>query len=179
MRILEEGEIEIDFSKAGAAYKLDDGRPFPNGWKRVDFVVDEDRRILLIELKDPSDSMPKARSDKVRQRSRDDFRARMMGANPKEHLFRNDIVPKAIRSYLYLHMMNEDGKPCFLVLFIGMDHMPVSLEILVSLQDELHRLLKREDRKITWKRDYVDGCVIVNEKTWGDYFPHYPLSRKA
>lgn len=176
--VLTEKQIEIDFTKAKAAYILDDGRPFPQDWKRVDFVVDDDRRILIIELKDPSNTMPRA-SQVERDKQRKLFAEKMLQKDPnKDRLLEDEIVPKAIRSYLYLHMMNEDTKPYLLVLFIGMDNLTLDPVLLGPLQVQLRASLKRENDKITWKRDYVQDCIIVNEKSWATYFPKYPLTRK-
>lgn len=52
---IQEGELPFDFSGARSVDKLDkEGVPQPHNMKFVDFVIEEDERILLVEVKDPS-----------------------------------------------------------------------------------------------------------------------------
>lgn len=48
-----EGELHFDFSAAQTVIKLDDpSQPRPQGWKLVDFVIEEADRLVLLEVKE-------------------------------------------------------------------------------------------------------------------------------
>ena len=54
-----EGELDFDFTAAKHVEKLDEkGRKLPQGMMFVDFVLEEDDQLTMLEIKDPS-SKPK------------------------------------------------------------------------------------------------------------------------
>ncbi len=164
--IAEEGEIQLDFTSALAARKLDDlGQSIPLGFKVVDFLVEETARKLLIELKDPSHSG-------APQSERKKFAKKMTS----DELACQEIVPKARCTYCFLHLLGEDDKEMLLVLFLGLEHLAIGEELLVVLTEKIRKRLRHEATS-PWKRQYVKDCVILTERTWAKFLD-YPLVRK-
>jgi len=71
-----EGELFFDFSAAKSVEKPDEPhQKKPEGWKLVDFVIEEDDRLVLVEIKDPS-CEPKSDTPEAQEhlrREREDF----------------------------------------------------------------------------------------------------------
>ena len=52
---MSEGEFEFDFTAAKLVEKLDDpAKQRPQGMQLVDFVLEEERHLVMVEVKDPS-----------------------------------------------------------------------------------------------------------------------------
>jgi hypothetical protein len=170
--ILVEKELSIDATKAARAEKFDDGRPYPEHWKRVDFIVDDGDRILLIELTDPSHSMPGA-SASEREKQRRKF---MQGLLSKV-LLKDELAPKAFHSYLYRHMMEADGKPFVLVALLGISELKLDRALLGPLLSALEAEVRKAGG-VAWRRQFVRNCVIATDENWNQLFPDLPLSRK-
>lgn len=165
MSVFPEGELEFDFG-AAQAEKLDlPGVPLPVGMSLADFVVEEDRRVLIIEVKDPSD--PSAPPPK-----RATFAKDLQSGG-----FINDrLVPKARDSYTYLHLMARDTKPFVFVVVLGMDQVSFDRTLLGPFSNRLLGRIRREASK-PWQRKYVSAVVVVTESDWAKHFPMYPLRR--
>jgi len=164
--ILREGKLEIDFRQASDAYRLDaPGVPLPFGMSLVDWVVEREEDVLLIEVKDPSNS-------RTPEREREKFVERLK----HKSLIHEELVPKARDSYTYLHLMEKDHKPFVYVVLFGLSAMNVEETTLSSFTDRLRRRLHQET-DVAWKRRYVRDTVVLTEKAWERTFPEYPLRR--
>jgi hypothetical protein len=164
----QEGEIALDFSNAASHFKLDEqGVARPEGMKLVDFVVEDEHRILLVEVKDVSDAG-------TTEKDRQDF-ARKLRAN---QLVNESLTPKARDSYCYLHLMAQDNKPCLLVFLLGLDALNTEPALLMGLRERLLQRIRRESDQ-PWVRRYVSDCVVVGLDGWNKVFPMYPASRVA
>lgn len=163
-----EGALQLDFAGAQSAEKLDRrGEPMPVGMSLVDFVVEEAERVLLLEVKDPSDpsAQEKAQRRFVRQLAGD-------------QLVNHELVPKARDSYTLLHLMERDTKPMILVLLLGDDRLRLDPALLLALKDRLLARTRQEAAE-PWKRQYVADCVVATLATWPNVFPSYSVARAA
>jgi hypothetical protein len=162
-----EGELVFRFNGAGKVEKLDEeGIPKPSGMKLVDFVVEEETRTLLIEVKDPSES-------KAPDKQREEY-ARKLGGN---ELISDQLVPKARSSYTYLHLMKRDSKPFLYVVVFGLERFPDEKALLVGFKDRLLKRIRCEGKE-PWKRQYIKDCIVVTLNGWNKCFKNYPLSRE-
>ena len=164
----QEGEIALDFSSAAQHFRLDEqGVARPEGMRLVDFVVEDRDRILLVEIKDASDAG-------TTEKDRLAF-VRKLQTN---QLVNESLTPKARDSYCYLHLMEQDKKPCLLVFLLGLEAMNTEPALLMGLRERLlHRVRHESDHP--WVRRYVSDCVVVGLDGWNKAFPMYPASRVA
>ena len=166
--MVQEGEIAVDFSSATHHFRLDEqGVARPEGMKLVDFVVEDEHRIMLVEIKDPSDA---GTTDKDRLAF-----ARKLQTNL---LVNADLTPKARDSYCYLHLMEQDKKPCLLVFLLGLEALNAEPALLMGLRERLLQRLRHESDQ-PWVRHYVSDCVVVGLDGWNKAFPMYPAVRVA
>lgn len=167
MNRYKEGELLFDFNSAGKVEKLDEkGVPMPSDMKLVDFVVEEDARMLLIEIKDPSHS-------KTPAKGREEY-IKKLGGN---QLISEELVPKIRGAYTYLHLMKRDSKPFLYVVVFGLDRYPNEKALLIGFKE---RLLKRilHEGKEPWKRQYIKDCIVVTIDGWNEHFKNYPAVRE-
>lgn len=170
-----EGELEFDFSAANGVEKLDNpAKPLPHGMALVDFVIEEDRRLVMVEIKDPSCNAmggnPAAKA--ALERERENFVKKVQN----DSLIAQELTPKARDSYSYLHLMKRDGKPIIYAFLLGADKLTLDPALLLAFKDRLlSRLRKEADQP--WERHYVSDCVVLTEKTWALAFPQYPMAR--
>ena len=164
MEKVTEGRMEFDFSVAAGVQRLDEpGRPLPQGMALVDFVVEEKKTTLLIEVKDPEGTPAEHRTEAI-----EDFIEKMKGNG----LIYDEIVPKARDSYTFLHLMKRDGKSFILVCLLGVGTPDPAL-----LGNFKNRLLARLRQETTtpWARQYITNCVVVTPSSWSSLFPEYRL----
>lgn len=172
---MREGEFEFDFSAAKAVEKLDDPtKPRPQGMQLVDFILEEERRLVMVEVKDPSckakGGNPSA--DAALEKSRVEFVKKVQ----KDTLISDELTPKARDSYTFLHLMKRDSKPVIYAFLIGADKLTLDPALLLGFKDRLFARLRQEADQ-PWERHYVTDCVVLTEQTWSTAFPDYPLAR--
>ncbi len=161
----QEGRLVFDFSAARSVDKLDaPRRTLPYKMAFVDFVVEEETQVLLVEVKDPEAAPPDRREREI---------ARFIDQLRKAKLVNEVLVPKARDSYTYLHLMCRDDKPFVYVVVLGIG--PGDPELLMDLK---HRLLARlrQEADEPWKRQYVRDCIVVTPQTWKELLGDYPLT---
>jgi hypothetical protein len=163
-----ERDLVFDFTGCESVKKLDQQgvrQETAHGMKLVDFTVREANRILLIEVKDPSDSLSLPEDSRHYAR-----KLRYRG------LVREDLAPKCRDTYSYLHLMAEDDLPAWFILVLGIrDGEGVGPAELGALQDYLFHCLLWE-AGVPWKRRYVEGALVLTPQNWADYMP-YGLER--
>lgn len=170
-----EGELEFDFSDATGVAKLDDpAKPRPEGMQLVDFVVEEDRRLLMIEVKDPSCKAKggNAAAEAALIKSRAEFVRKVQN----DTLIAQELTPKARDSYSYLHLMKRDDKLILYVFLLGADKLTLDDALLMNFKERLLARLRKEADQ-PWIRRYVTDCLVLTESTWHLAFPQYPLTR--
>jgi hypothetical protein len=172
---MKEGELDFDFTAAKSAEKLDDPlKKKPEGMMLVDFVVEEENRLIMIEIKDPS---AKAKgSDQNAENALQQNRIGYIRDLQNDTLIAEKLTPKARDSYCYLHLMHRDTKPILYVFLLGVDNLPIDQHLLLSVKDRLLSKLEKEADQ-PWKRRYVSDCLVLTEQTWSSTFPEYPLIR--
>lgn len=159
MEVLQEGELQFTFGKDWTASKLDEqGVPVPHGMAFVDFVLEGDDEIVLMEVKDPAASRIEG--------GKRSFAKRLAG----EELVNEHLTPKARDSYTYLHLMRRDAKPMRFVLALGLNGMSVQEPLLMALNDRLRQRLRQEAQQ-PWKREYVTSCLVVPLGKIGEALP--------
>jgi len=163
---MREGELAFDFSGCVGVERLDrDDRPIPQGMALVDFVVEEQDRLLLVEVKDPSQAPVPAGE-----------RAAFLRRMQTRELVHMDLVPKVRDSYTFLHLMGRDTKPFSYVVIIGAEALALDGALLLAFKERLQKRLQCET-DVPWVRRYVVECVVVTASNWDAYFP-YPLRRQ-
>ena len=167
-----EGNLSFEFSGANTVIKLDARETkLPHGMQFVDFVVEQEKEIYLIEVKDP---FQKRVPEKEKARY---FKELENGARLINEVF----VPKARDSYTYLHLMERDSKPFVYIVLIaeGEDFSKKDLDILLStgLQTRLKNRIQKEAEK-PWKRKYIQNCIILTLKKWKELFPDWTIRRR-
>jgi hypothetical protein len=164
--VFDEGSLRLDFSGCLNAEHFDQqGQERPEGMKAVDYVVEETERLLLVELKDPSDPQtPPAEREKFLERMK-----------TKEMIY-HELVPKARDSYCYLHLMKRDSKPCVYLVCIGSESLSLDPALLMNFKGRLLARLKQETDE-PWVREYVGDCIVVTIQNWATYFPKYKIAR--
>lgn len=170
-----EGELEFDFSAAKMVEKLDSPlTPLPHGMALVDFVIEEDRHLVMLEIKDPSCS---ARGgDAAAEAALEKERTKFVRKIQDDSLINQELTPKARDSYSYLHLMKRDVKPVIYAFLLGADKLTLDSALLLTFKDRLLSRLRQETDK-PWERHYVTDCVVLTENTWALAFPQYTLKR--
>jgi hypothetical protein len=137
------------------------------GMKLVDFVVSTpEQEYLLVEVKDPSDTVAEAANIEVFKRK----------LNQGELLL--TCVQKARGTYCYLHLMQRDSSKRYFVLLIGDDHPDLKLDkvILASLRDAIDHKWRYEAKEL-WKLPYLNGILVLGISDWKKYYPEYSIER--
>lgn len=170
-----EGEFEFDFSSSKMCLKLDDkNKKIPQGAQLVDFVIEDDDRTYLIEIKDPS-CAPK-KTGEAAQKAIENERLKFLKKIQNDELITVELTPKARDSYCILHLMGQDQKSMFYTVLLGAKELKLDPALLMNFQERLNkRLLQEMDEP--WSRPYVKGCAVVTEDTWHDIFPQFPMKR--
>lgn len=172
-----EAELEFDFSAARTVIKLDDPMlAKPEGMSLVDFVIEDNRRVVMLEIKDPS-CKPKGGDGRARvnlERARTEFLRDLTTGT----LIAQKLTPKARDSYTWLHLMKRDSKPILYVFLLGVSELVLDPALLLGFKDRLLARLRKEAAE-PWVRHYVTDCLVLTEATWAKAFPQYPLARVA
>lgn len=160
-------DLEFHFKDDSFYEELDkQGIPLPK-MKLVDFWIERDKDILLVEIKDPSNhSTPES--------NRADYLKRLIG----NELISNELVPKARDSYTYLHLMNLDKKPFKYIVLLGIDSYSSNEQKIVMGAFKERLLSKiRWEAKEPWKKQYIEDCFAMSIETWNKKFPEWEVIR--
>ncbi len=160
-RVLEEGDLRFDFTAAVDAYHFDTGVAThrPDHWKGVDLIVEEPDRRLFIEVKDSLH--PNAQPKNA---------ARAQAAERQPAFAQCILGPKALYSYLYLHLMEAEERPT--------DYVVLITDLSDSELPPATSLVERAVRR-PWTRRYVRHCRVVNLSAWERLLPSYPVVRHS
>ena len=166
MTTLTEGNLQITFPRTARVRKFDDEalHGLSHCMMAVDFIVEEDDRVLFIELKDPEH--PRAR-ERDRANFIDSFRAGRLEKNLK-YKYRD--------SFLYEWASGNTGKPIHYWVIVAIEDL-TDVELL-SRTDALSRNLPSQGPTSgRWERLIVSGCMVFNIRTWNEHLRGFPLSR--
>ncbi len=169
-RAEETAELLFDFPDDVKWSELDkQGVKLPVRMKFVDLVIERELDILLVEIKDPSHSQ-----------SRDKDRNAYLKRLSDNSVLTQELTPKARDSYIYLHLMERDGKPFKYVVLLGLEAFdPDRQKALMSgFKDRLLADIREESFE-AWKRKHIADCVVLSVESWNKNFPDWPLRREA
>ena len=161
-------ELEFTFPQDLLFDELDrQGVRLPHGMKLVDFVIEREDDILLVEIKDPSNS-------KTQELRREKYFKRLSDNTA----VKEDLTPKARDSYTFLHLMERDGKPFKYVVLIGLDAFDHEKQkaLLVGFKDRLFTDIKCET-DTPWRRRHIADCVVLSVESWNHTFGNWPVAR--
>ena len=165
--VMREKQLKFDFTGCLNAQRLDTKDGMPRQWHNVDFMVEEEDRILLIEVKDPSDWS-------ASQRGHNSFSIKIKGKD----FVNQELVPKCRETYLYLHLMEKNHRPIYYIVLISLYEHVDKKGYFIPLQESLRKRLKQEG-KTPWVKQYVRHAFVLNMREWNERFPHYPATRTA
>lgn len=165
MTQIKEGSIAIDFSQALKVRRFDDinhGLSFC--MKAVDFIVELEKSVLFVEVKDPPDyDLARKEAEKFAQRfSRGELD--------------QDLYYKYRDTFLYEWASGNIKKPIYYLLLINIQDL--SEAELLNRTDELKRKLPVAGPATgVWKRKLVSDCMVFNLETWNKHLSRYQAKR--
>lgn len=169
----QESGFHFNFPVATTWEKLDDpGKTKPEGMKLVDFVLEESKRLILLEVKNPSQALQRA--NEAAQRNQEKARSQFIADFQGDKLIVEQLTPKARDSYTWLHLMGRDKKPMLFVFLLGNQVLRLEPALLLAFKDRLLARLRQETDQ-PWVHHYVSDCIVLTEQTWQKVFPDYPL----
>ena len=143
------------------------GQVLPEGMRFVDLVIEREKDVLLVEIKDPSHS-------KAPDKERRSYLKRLSDNS----ILAQELVPKARDSYTFMHLMERDEKPFRYIVLIGLDAFepPEQKNILTGFKDRLMSKIRHEAAE-PWKRKYIADCAVLSLQSWNENFPQWPVTR--
>lgn len=144
------------------------GVKLPTKMKFVDLVIEREKDILLVEIKDPSHSKsPPKERDKYWKRLADNS------------VLTQELTPKVRDSYTYLHLMERDNKPFIYIVLLGIDAFDTEKQkaILTGFKDRLITDIRCESFE-PWKRHHIADCVVFSVDGWNKQFADWPIVRQ-
>ena len=166
MNTLTEGNLQITFPRAAKVRKFDDGAShgLSHCMKAVDFVVEENQRISLIELKDPE-------HPRTREVSRQEFINGFRSGKLDE-----ELKYKYRDTFLYQWASGNIGKPIHYWVVVAIETL-TAVELSTRTDDLKRKLPLNGPPSGKWKRPIVTDCRVFNIDTWNKHQPRFPLSR--
>jgi hypothetical protein len=145
------------------------GVKLPVRMKFVDLVIERDKDVLLVEIKDPSHS-----------KSPDVERNGYLKRLSDNSVLTQELTPKARDSYTFLHLMERDKKPFKYIVLIGLDAFDSMQQkaILTGFKDRLMADIRCEAYE-AWKRKHIADCAVLSVESWNRNFPEWPVTRLA
>jgi hypothetical protein len=163
-----DADLQFEFPDELIWDELDkQGVKLPVKMKLVDIVIEREKDVLLVEIKDPSNS----NSTEERQ---GEYLKRLLNNS----VLAQDLTPKARDSYTYLHLMARDSKPFKYVVLLGVDVFDQEKQkaVLTGFKDRLLASILCESFE-AWKRVHIADCVVMSVQGWNDKFPAWPVTR--
>lgn len=163
-----ESELNFSFPNSLKWEELDkQGTVLPEGFALVDLVIERDEDILIVEIKDPSDTKAKDKQQKQYiKRLQDDS------------VITKELTPKARDSYTFLHLMERDTKDIKYIVLLGLDAFDDSTQkaVLSNFKDRLLRNIRKESA-LPWKRNHIKDCAVMTIDTWNEKFESWQITR--
>ncbi|MBD1998030.1 hypothetical protein H6G00_15565 [Leptolyngbya sp. FACHB-541] len=143
------------------------GVKLPVRMKFVDLVIEREKDVLLVEIKDPSHS-------KSPHSERNSYLKRLLDNS----VLTQELTPKARDSYAFLHLMEQDSKPFKYVVLIGLDAFDANHQkaVLTGFKDRLLADIRCEAYE-AWKRKHIQDCLVLSVDSWNAMFPEWPIKR--
>jgi hypothetical protein len=197
MTLLEEGSLIFDFSAALKAYRFDDHETHgANEMKKVDFIVEWESEIWMVEVKNPFKTSDPQEKQKAVERMRkaiaedssrfeewiksDDYDEMIIGINNNK--LHSALGTKARDSFLYLYLTNgTSAKPLKYLVFFADDKL--SFQALTTANTRLKEACafegksfkiphskKRERKIIPWAMPYLKEVRVLDFYSWQEFY---------
>lgn len=170
--------MENVFIESGLCFNFSDGSEWekfdysnetgvrkPSGMKFVDLLIEEQDRLLLVEIKNPNQG--KGHS------AREEFINQLEKFTDNKLV--SDLVEKIRDSYTFLHLMKRTGKP-LIYIFLLPDEISSKIDFL-TIKEKLFKKIKNEAKE-PWKLDYVKDCAVLDLKKWNELFSSYKITNR-
>jgi len=143
------------------------GIKLPVKMKFVDIVIEREKDVLLIEIKDPSHA-----------RSPDKERNSYLKRLQDNSVLTQELIPKARDSYMYLHLMARDAKPFKYIVLLGLDafNSEIQKALLGGFKNRLLTNIRCESSE-PWKLQHIADCVVMSVDSWNQHFGQWPITR--
>ena len=164
----EDADLEFCFPDDLLWDELDkQGIRLPVKMKFVDIVIEREKDVLLIEIKDPSHA-------KCPDKERNSYLKRLQDNS----LLTQELTPKARDSYMYLHLMSRDTKPFKYIVLIGLDAFDSKTQkaLLGGFKNRLLGDIRCEG-SVPWKRQHIADCLVMSVESWNQTFSNWPITR--
>ena len=167
---LRERDLEIDFTDAIDAIVFDQMKADKPGYHgvgqmhRVDFVVELEKAILFVEVKDPGN--PKAQAAGLAK-----FHAQL-----QDGTLSDTFAAKFIDTFLYRWAEDCLNKPVHYVSLVTLG----DSSLLPNFSDEIAKKLPPMGKSVPrWQRQLAENCQVFNIDLWNQSFPKWPATRVA
>ena len=167
MMELREGELLLSIPESARATRFDGSdHGLPPCMAAVDFVIEEEDRVILLEIKDFEHTA-----------------ARAHGSPPQTQKIQDDLwswIRKFRDSFIYLWALDRLGpkRECYVVL----ESRNIGRELLLQINDDFARRLPDAARlpeivAQRWERHPVWRCAVLDIKEWNRRMPGFPIRR--
>lgn len=176
-KVFYEGTRRFDFTQAQDARRFDDAsHGLSHCMKAVDFIVESQKHILLIEVKDfeaPQLLQQAQQNPKVAQKIQKNLQALKSGQ------WTLSIFVQKLRDTLLYEWATQEldftapPKPvlyCVILISSRLDAATLSAE-----QQRLQRLLPLVGPKNKPWRQMIKNCLVFNLDSWNQHFPQFPV----
>ena len=167
---LRERDLEIDFTDAIDAIVFDQMKADKPGYHgvgqmhRVDFVVELEKAILCVEVKDPGN--PKAQAEGLAK-----FHGEL-----QDGTLSDTFAAKFIDTFLYRWAEDCLNKPVHYVSLVTLG----DSSLLPNFSDEIAKKLPPMGKSVPrWQRQLAENCQVFNIDLWNQSFPKWPATRVA
>ena len=167
---LRERDLEIDFTDAIDAIVFDQMKADKPGYHgvgqmhRVDFVVELEKAILFVEVKDPGN--PKAQAEGLAK-----FHGEL-----QDGTLSDTFSAKFIDTFLYRWAEDCLNKPVHYVSLVTLG----DSSLLPNFSDEIAKTLPPMGKSVPrWQRQLAENCQVFNIDLWNQSFPKWPATRVA
>ena len=167
---LRERDLEIDFTDAIDAIVFDQMKADKPGYHgvgqmhRVDFVVELEKAILFVEVKDPGN--PKAQAEGLAK-----FHGEL-----QDGTLSDTFAAKFIDTFLYRWAEDCLNKPVHYVSLVTLG----DSSLLPNFSDEIAKKLPPMGKSVPrWQRQLAENCQVFNIDLWNQSLPKWPATRVA
>jgi len=163
-----ESELNFSFPETLQWEELDEqGIILPKGLALVDLVIERDNDILIVEIKDPSDTKAKEKQQK-----------KYIKRLKEGSVITDELTPKARDSYTFLHLMERDKKDIKYIVLLGLDAFDDTTQkaVLSNFKDRLLGQI-RQETILPWKKEHIKDCAVMTIETWNKVFNQWKITR--
>ena len=159
---IQEKNIIIDFHDHLNVKKFDEKMPLSYCMKAVDFIVEDEKVVYFIELKDPD-------HPDAKKKDREKFIEKFQSPQ-----FEEELKYKYRDSFLYEYAAgNLPDKPIIYLIMINAKSLS-SAELLAK-NDEMKRVLPINLATDEWRTPIASNCIVTNFEKWNEKFTQMQL----